>query len=232
MLIALDEPSLQVRLASVFAAAGYAVEVIPQDQTLEDSIRRRSFDLVVLGSETRGGAQIIEQCRSVRELLPGSGIVLIAHGNVESGDGDQRADGLDAGADDYITANIESRECFARITAVLRRTRVPEPAQRPVKKDDLELDRERRYLRRNGQPIHLTRREFDLLSLMMQKPGTPVSHVQLLQSVWGPDYGGELEYLRAYVRLLRKKIDVDASKPSFIRTVTGVGYCFQGSIDS
>ena len=142
-----------------------------------------------------------------------------------------RADGLEAGADDYITATVESREFLARIRAVLRRTRPAGPARRIVRVGELEIDLERRSLRQNGTPIHLTRREFDLLALMMQKPGASFTHAQLLRSVWGPDYGSELEYLRAYVRLLRRKIDVDPEKPSCIRTVPGVGYCFQGTLD-
>ena len=150
---------------------------------------------------------------------------------MEEGDGDRRADGLEAGADDYITANVESREFLARIRAVLRRTRRAEPAERIVRVGDLEINLERRSLRQHGTPVHLTRREFDLLALMMQKPGASFTHAQLLRSVWGPDYGSELEYLRAYIRLLRRKIDVDPEKPSCIRTVPGVGYCFQGTLD-
>jgi two-component system KDP operon response regulator KdpE len=100
-----------------------------------------------------------------------------------------------------------------------------------IKTGDLEIDVERRYARQNGTPLHLTRTEFDLLALMVQKPGASFTHAQLLRSVWGPDYGSELEYLRAYIRLLRRKIDVDPARPSYIRTVPGVGYCFQGPSD-
>jgi len=67
--------------------------------------------------------------------------------------------------------------------------------------------------------------------MMMEKPGTSFTHVQLLRSVWGPDYGSELEYLRAYIRLLRRKIDIDPLKPSHIRTVPGIGYSFQAPFD-
>ncbi len=230
VLIAHDDPGLRAQIAAILSANDYAVELASQDQTLQDSMQNGKVDLVVLGGKARDHAQVIEKCRRLRERSL-SGIVLVSGGKVENGAGDHRADGLEAGADDYITATIGSREFLARIRAVLRRTRGSEPARRFLTVDDLELDREHRYLRRKGKRIHLTRREFDLLSMMMQKPGTPFTHLQLLRSVWGPDYGSELEYLRAYIRLLRKKIDVDVSKPSFIRTVPGVGYCFQDSCD-
>ena len=231
VLIAHDDSSLRVKLRTILPTSDYEVEEVRQDETLLDSLRRRAFDLVVLGIKTRGIVHVVERCRRVRELSPASGIVLVSNGKLEEGDGDRRADGLEAGADDYITATVESREFIARIRAVLRRTRPADPAKRIIRVGELEIDLESRFLRQNGTPIHLTRREFDLLALLMQKPGASFTHAQLLRSVWGPDYGSELEYLRAYIRLLRRKIDVDPEKPSCIRTVPGVGYCFQGPLD-
>lgn len=232
VLIALEDSSFRVSLATVFRATDYEVKEVVHNDTLQDSVRRYAFDLVVLGVKKGGIMWAIEGCRRVRALSPGSGIVLLSNGEIEEGSaGDRRADGLEAGADDYITATVDSREFLARIKAVLRRTRLAEPANGFIKVGDLEIDHEGRSLRRHGKAIHLTRREFDLLSLMMQKPGAPFTHAQLLRSVWGPDYGSELEYLRAYVRLLRKKIDIDPALPSFIRTIPGVGYSFRSSFD-
>jgi two-component system KDP operon response regulator KdpE len=235
VLLALDEPSLRISLARILHAREYEVREIGGNEALQDSVRRYAFDLVVLGVKNGNFAQIMEGCRRVRSLSPGTGIVLLSSEHTEEdtggNGGDRRADGLEAGADDYITATVDSRECVARIRAVLRRTRVAETSTGFVKVGDLEIDREGRSLRRNGKAIHLTRREFDLLSLMMQKPGAPFTHAQLLRSVWGPDYGSELEYLRAYIRLLRKKLDVDPEKPSLIRTLPGVGYSFQTMYD-
>jgi two-component system KDP operon response regulator KdpE len=230
VLIAPDDPSLGVRLASILHAGDYEVEQVGEGESLQDSIQRHAFDLVVLGIKKRGTAQVIEGCRRLRKLSPACGIVLVSTRDLEDGAGDRRADGLEAGADDFITANVESREFLARIRAVLRRTRVGEPS-RKLKVGQLEIDVEHRHLRHGGAPLHLTRREFDLLSLMMQKPGTPFTHGQLLRSVWGPEYGSELEYLRAYIRLLRRKIDTDPTRPSYIRTVPGIGYCFQDPFD-
>ena len=229
--IAPEDPSCLVRLTAILQAADYEVEQARSMETLQELVQRYPFDLVLLGIKKRSATAAIEACRRVRKLSPGSGIVLISIGDLDHGGGDRRADGLEAGADDYITAAVESREFLARIRAVLRRVHLAGSPRQIVRSGDLEMDIERRHVRQNGSPIHLTRTEFDLLAMMMQKPGTPFTHVQLLRSVWGPDYGSELEYLRAYIRLLRKKIDVDRVKPSYIRTVPGVGYCFQGPLD-
>ena len=235
VLLALDDSSLRIPLVKILPAREYEVKEISDSETLQETVRRGAFDLVVLSVRNGNFARIMEACRRVRTLSPGTGIVLLSNhdgqDNDDSDGGDRRADGLEAGADDYITATVESRECLARIRSVLRRTRVAGASAGFVKVGDLEIDREGRSLRRNGKAIHLTRREFDLLSLMMQKPGAPFTHAQLLRSVWGPDYGSELEYLRAYIRLLRKKIDVDPEKPSFIRTLPGVGYSFQVPVE-
>jgi len=232
VLIALDDPSLRVRLTAILHASDYEVEEVGEGETLQDSAQRCVFDLIVLGIKKRGIARVIEACRHVRKLSPGSGIVLVSTRELEGGaGGDRKAEGLEAGADDYITATLESREFLARIRAVLRRIHPIESARRLMRAGDLEVDIDRRHVRQNGKPLHLTRTEFDLLAMMMEKPGTSFTHVQLLRSVWGPDYGSELEYLRAYIRLLRRKIDIDPLKPSHIRTVPGIGYSFQAPFD-
>ena len=230
--IAIDDPSYLVRLTPILHAAAYEVEQAGSMETLQGLVQRCPVDLILLGIKKRGAAAAIEACRRLRKLSPGSGIVLIPIEDPDPGAaGDHRADGLEAGADDYVTADVESREFLARIRAVLRRIHLAGSPRQIVRSGDLEMDIDRRHVRQNGSPIHLTRTEFDLLAMMMQRPGTPLTHVQLLRSVWGPDYGSELEYLRAYIRLLRRKIDVDPARPSYIRTVSGVGYCFQSPLD-
>ena len=226
-----EDPSSLVRLTAILQAAGYEVEQARSMETLPELAQRCPFELVLLGIKKRNAAAATEACRRARKLSPASGIVLISIGDLDHASGDRIADGLEAGADDYITAPVESREFLARIRAVLRRMHLSGSPRQIVRLGDLEMDIERRHVRQNGSPLHLTRTEFDLLAMMMQKPGTAFTHVQLLRSVWGPDYGSELEYLRAYIRLLRRKIDVDSVRPSYIRTVPGVGYCFQNPFD-
>ncbi len=90
----------------------------------------------------------------------------------------------------------------------------------------LQINLHQRLLWRNEEEIHLTPTEFDLLALMMKNMGAPLTHVKLLRTIWGPEYGGELEYLRSYVRMLRKKIETDQAKPEYILTEPCVGYRF------
>ncbi len=93
------------------------------------------------------------------------------------------------------------------------------------------MDLHRRILWRSGTQVHLSPKEFDLLAFMMQNQGAPLTHVRLLRSVWGPEYGNELEYLRSYVRMLRKKIENDPAKPDYIVTEPWVGYRFRNPSD-
>jgi two-component system KDP operon response regulator KdpE len=140
--------------------------------------------------------------------------------------------GLEAGADDYVTKPFRLRELIARLRAVLRRTRALETTELPViQAGSLTMDLHRRILWRSGTQVHLSPKEFDLLAFMMQNQGAPLTHVRLLRSVWGPEYGNELEYLRSYVRMLRKKIEADPAKPSHILTEPWVGYRFRNPSD-
>ena len=93
------------------------------------------------------------------------------------------------------------------------------------------MDLHRRILWRRGKQVHLSPKEFELLAFMMQNQGAPLTHVKLLRSVWGPEYGNELEYLRSYVRMLRKKIEDDPGKPDYILTEPWVGYRFRNPSD-
>jgi len=122
-------------------------------------------------------------------------------------------------------------ELMARLRAVLGRNKdAPEPAV--IQIGDLKLDPERRLFWRDDEETHLTPKEFDLLALMMKNRGSTLSHVKLLRSVWGLEYGGELEYLRTYVRMLRKKIEKIPARPEYIVNVPWVGYRFRNPEDS
>jgi two-component system KDP operon response regulator KdpE len=143
-----------------------------------------------------------------------------------------KVDALEAGADDYVTKPFRLRELVARLRAVLRRTQARDAA-RPVvlTAGDLEIDVERHLLRKAGQPVHLAPKEFELLAFMMQNQGMPLTHARLLRSVWGLEYGNELEYLRSYVKMLRKKIEREPAKPEYILTEPWVGYRFRNPSD-
>jgi two-component system KDP operon response regulator KdpE len=134
---------------------------------------------------------------------------------------------LDAGADDYITKPFNIRELAARIRSAVRRSSTAHSdLEAPIEIGDIEIDPARRLVLRAGEPIHLTPKEFDLLHFLMANAGLPITHVRLLHAVWGPEYGGELEYLRTFVRQLRKKLEADPAEPEYLLTDSHIGYRF------
>lgn len=135
---------------------------------------------------------------------------------------------LEAGADDYITKPFRVRELLARLSAVTRRARVHDAGEPPILRAGLlELDTKHGILRKAEDEIHLSPTEFSLLRYLMQNPNVPLHHVKLLRAVWGVEYGQELEYLRTYVRMLRKKIERDPANPEYILTEPWLGYRFR-----
>jgi two-component system KDP operon response regulator KdpE len=134
---------------------------------------------------------------------------------------------LDAGADDYITKPFQMRELGARLRSAVRRRSVQDSERgAPLRQGELELDPVRYRVVKRGQPIHLTPKEFEMLHYLMVHAGEPIPHARLLKSVWGPDYGDQIEYLRTFVRQLRKKIEDDPSNPRYLLTDAYVGYRF------
>jgi two-component system KDP operon response regulator KdpE len=165
----------------------------------------------------------VEACREIRAHMPKIGIVMVTVQDSES----EIVKALEAGADDYITKPIRFRELVARLRAVLRRLRIDDAGKPTLfQAGDLELDINRHMLYRQGEPVHLTPTEFELLALLMRNHGVPVTHAKLLRSVWGPEYGTELDYLRSFVKTLRQKLEEDPAKPKYIVTEPWVGYRF------
>jgi two-component system KDP operon response regulator KdpE len=134
-----------------------------------------------------------------------------------------KVEALDAGADDYITKPFGSPELLARIRAALRRS--PQTAEAQVIRfDDVEINFTMRRVIVGNREARLTPKEFDLLQYMVAHPNVPITHTKLLQSVWGPDYGDEVEYLRVFMNQLRKKIEKNPSNPKYLLTEPWVGY--------
>jgi two-component system KDP operon response regulator KdpE len=228
ILVVDDEPSLRKVIRASLAAGGYTVEEVGTGTDAVGLLQRRSFDLVLLDINMPG-LNGLETCRKIRSIAPHTGIVMVTVRDAE----EDKVRALEAGADDYVTKPFRFRELVARIGAVLRRTRrhsLGEPTQ--VEAGDLRVDFRRRKLWKRAEEIHLSPKEFDLLALLMKNQGAPMTHAKLLGAVWGPEYGGELEYLRSYVRMLRKKIEDDPAQPFYLVTEPWVGYRFNNPADS
>ena len=163
----------------------------------------------------------VELARRLREWTDMPLIVLSA-----VGDEDAKVRALAAGADDYVTKPFGPRELVARLQANLRRI-APEREEAEVRVDGLEVDLARRTVRVQGQEVHLTPTEFDLLRLLVRNRGRLMTHRDLLVSVWGPGYGDDTQVLRAHIANLRRKIEPPEG-PRYIRTDPGVGYRFAG----
>jgi two-component system KDP operon response regulator KdpE len=219
LLIVDDEAPMRAALRASFRTFGYeTVEAASGEAAIEAICGNPALILMDLNMPGMGG---LEACRRVRQLAPEIGIVVLS---VRDGEEDKlRA--FEAGADDYVTKPFRLRELAARLNAVRRRLAGGQ-LHAPLRSGELELDGEARTVRKAGQEIRLSQKEFDILHYLMRHPGTTVPHARLLQAVWGPEYGGETEYLRTYVKHLRRKIEDDAAHPEYIVTEPWLGYRF------
>jgi two-component system KDP operon response regulator KdpE len=137
-----------------------------------------------------------------------------------------KVEALDAGADDYMTKPFGSPELLARIRAALRRSPQLSSDSQVVRFEDVEINFTLRRVVVSGKETRLTPKEYELLQYMVAHPNVPIPHTKLLQSVWGPDYGDEVEYLRVFINQLRKKIEKNPSTPKYLVTEPWVGYRF------
>jgi two-component system KDP operon response regulator KdpE len=139
---------------------------------------------------------------------------------------------LDAGADDFVTKPFSTPELMARIRAALRRVPSTQSSPNRIRVGDLLIDFDARTISREGESVHLTPKELDLLRYLTQRANQVLSHRELLQAVWGPDYGDQVDYLRVFVKNLRKKIEANPEHPQYIMTEPWVGYRFKGDLES
>src|SRR5262249_32934029 len=176
------------------------------------------FDLVLLDMNMPGMGGL-ETCRLIRGQSD-VGIIMLTVRDAET----DKVEALDAGADDYVTKPYNPPELLARIRAALRRTpSMQEPTGR-VSLGAVEIDFDSREVTAPGKKVRLTPKEFDLLRYMAAHSNKVISHRELLQAVWGPDYGDQVDYLRVFVNQLRKKIEPKPSSPVFLLTEPWVGY--------
>jgi two-component system, OmpR family, KDP operon response regulator KdpE len=220
ILVVDDEPQVRRVLKVTLAAEGYTVFEARDGEEALKSFRTIQPDIVLLDINM----PVMDGLAACREIRNSSSVPVIML-TVRSAERDKVL-ALDAGADDYVTKPFSIQELLARIRAALRRVTPMEKLHAFVSKE-LVIDFEARRVTVRGRGIHLTPKEFDLLRQLVTNRGKPMTHRRLLQAVWGPDYGNELEYLRVTINQLRKKIEADPSHPRIILTEPWVGYRFE-----
>jgi two-component system KDP operon response regulator KdpE len=166
-------------------------------------------------------------CRELR-ADPNVAIIMLTVHNAEAA----KVEALDAGADDFVTKPFSTPELLARIRAALRRIPVGQSAPSRLRIAELTIDFAARTVTRGISSAHLTPKELDLLRYLTQHANEAVPHRELLQAVWGPDYGDQVDYLRAFIKSLRKKVEPDPERPQYIMTEPWIGYRFNGTLES
>src|SRR5215471_11459702 len=218
-----DDAKLRWALHRTLQMLGFDImEASNGEQALRE-IKTQRFDAVLLDI-TMPGMGGMETCRELRRLAPRLQILMLTVRESET----DKVQALDAGADDYVTKPCSMPELAARLRAAVRRTTAdrPEIAQ-PIVIGDISIDPARRLVRRAHAVVHMTPKEFDLLYYLMAHAGLPITHMKLLQAIWGAEYGRELEYLRTYVHNLRQKLEDDPASPQYLLTEAHVGYRFR-----
>ena len=221
ILVVDDDPQIRRVLRTTLIAQSYEVADARNGEEALERIRSEKLDLVILDMNMPGMSGL-ETCRLIRSGSDAAIIML----SVRDAEAD-KVEALDAGADDYMTKPFGSPELLARIRAALRRLPQVTNELQVVRFDDVEIHFATRRVVAGNREVRLTPKEFDLLQYMVAHPNVPIPHARLLQSVWGPDYGDEVEYLRVFINQLRKKIEKNPSSPKYLLTEPWVGYKLQ-----
>jgi len=218
LLVVDDEPPIRRLLGAGLARAGYR---LVEAGTAKEAMTALQIDkpelvLLDLGLPDRDGLELVP-------LIKGAGAAVIV---VSARDAtDQKVTALDLGADDYVTKPFDTEEVLARVRTALRHRLAAEVEVQLVEVGDVQIDLTARLVRRAGEEVHLTPKEFGFLAELAKHPGRVITHSQLLRNVWGPGHETDVEYLRVAARGVRKKLNAalgDAT--AFIRNEPGVGY--------
>jgi two-component system KDP operon response regulator KdpE len=222
ILIVDDELAIRRALRPPLAELGFQVAEASRGEEALQLLRSGGYDVVLLDINMPGIGGI-ETLRRIRAFAPRLPILMLTVRDQE----EDKVAALDLGADDYVTKPFSTRELIARIRTAVRRVRAPERAEdAPISIGEIRLDPVKRIVTKRSEAIHLTRKEFDILHCLMSRAGRVVTYAKLLTAVWGADCREEVEYLRTFVRQLRKKIEDDSSNPVYLLTDVYVGYRF------
>ena len=218
ILIVDDEPQIRILLKATLGRAGY---IVVEAANAREALSAKAIDkpdvvLLDLGLPDRDGLELVELLRGdPRSAL----IVVSARDQTE-----QKVAALDLGADDYVTKPFDTEELLARVRASLRQRLASETERQVVVAGAITIDLLERAVRRNGNEVHVTPKEWNLLAELAKHPGRVLTHETLLRSVWGPAQVGQTEYLRVAIRSLRQKVEAEPSQPRLIVNEPGVGY--------
>jgi two-component system, OmpR family, KDP operon response regulator KdpE len=216
-----DEPQIRRVLRTSLSSQGANVLDVQNGEEALDILKHQTVDLILLDLNMPGMGGL-EACRAIRKgwEVP---IIIVS---VRESDRD-KVEALDAGADDFVSKPFSFDELMARIRAALRRTGfATDTTPKHLTVPGLEIDFAERRVIAGGKPVRLTPTEFDILRYLISQANKPVPHRRLLQAIWGPEYGDQIEYLRVFINQLRKKIEPPGAKPVFITTEPRIGYRF------
>ena len=223
VLVVDDEPQILRFLRPALEASGY--EVL-HAETGREALRlaaNSAPDVIILdlGLPDIDGKEVLAQARAFTQAP----ILILSAREREA----EKISALDLGADDYIEKPFAIGELLARLRAALRHAKGAAAVKTRIEMDGLVIDRDKRLVTRDGQPVKLTPREYDLLIALAMNAGRVMTHGQILTAVWGPAHKDDTQYLRVFVGQLRAKIERDSSQPTIIRTESGIGYRFAES---
>jgi two-component system KDP operon response regulator KdpE len=221
ILVVDDEPQLRRVMRGALAKQGYIVADARTAESALEMLRQDRYDLVLLDRNLPGMGGV-EACHSIRQHSD-VGIIMLTVRKAEA----DRIEALDAGADDYVTKPFSMPELLARIRANLRRVPLS-PRQGPavVSFEGVSVDLRGHHILVNGRDIRLTPKQSEVLHFLVSNPNVAIPHAKILQTIWGPDYGNEVEYLHVVINQLRKKIEPDPARPRYILTEPWFGYRF------
>lgn len=224
ILIVDDEPKLVRLVREVLQATGYDVIAASSGEQAIELTALEQPELVILDIVLLGDLDGYETAKRIREFSDVPIIMLTA--KVREAD---KLRGFDAGIDDYVTKPFSSKELLARIRAVLNRYKasITTPKETEIICGDMKIDLMRRRVSIGDQDVHLTPTEYKLLHVLASHLNKVMLHEQLLTAVWGPEYLNDLDYLRSYIHMLRRKLEVDPANPRMILRIPGVGYILE-----
>jgi len=216
-----DDERIRTAVKMALEDEGWVVEEAGTGEAALDSFNRSPADVVLIDIMLPG-VDGFEVCRSLRRTSDVPIVMVTARADTHD-----VVAGLEAGADDYLTKPFAPKELSARIRALLRRARTPEPGSSHLRFGDLEIVPDEGVVKRAGGEVHLTKTEFRLLCELASSPGRVFSREVLLERVWGYGYFGDGRLVDVHIRRLRTKIEADPANPRHVATVRGLGYKLQ-----